>query len=95
MELDENKIDYEKISRHFEELNLDKFKNLNENLSLDGSSVSGGERQRMSIARGLYNNPELIVMDEPFSSVDPETRDIIVNFLTKNSCRENFNNFFS
>ena len=83
MELDENKIDYEKISRHFEELNLDKFKNLNENLSLDGSSVSGGERQRMSIARGLYNNPELIVMDEPFSSVDPETRDIIVNFLTK------------
>ena len=66
MELDENKIDYEKISRHIEELNLDKFKNLNENLSLDGSSVFGGEGQRMSIARGLYNNPELIVMDEPF-----------------------------
>lgn len=83
MELDENKINYERITKLFKELNLDKFKNLNENLSLDGSSVSGGERQRMSIARGLYNNPELIVMDEPFSSVDPETRDIIVDFLTK------------
>ena len=40
-------IDYEKF-QHFEELNFDKFKNLNENASLDGSSVSGGERQ-MSI----------------------------------------------
>ena len=83
MELDENKINYSRILQLFKELNLDKFKTLNENLSLDGSSVSGGERQRMSIARGLYNNPELIVMDEPFSSVDPETRDIIVNFLIK------------
>ena len=35
----------------------------------------------MSIARGLYSNPEVIIMDEPFSSVDPETRDIILNFL--------------
>lgn len=83
MELDENKIDYQKISKLFDELNLDKFKTLNANLSLDGSSVSGGERQRMSIARGLYSNPDIIVMDEPFSSVDPETRDIIVDFLTK------------
>ena len=42
---------------------------------------SGGERQGMSIARGLYNDPEVIIMDEPFSSVDDETRDIITNFL--------------
>ena len=68
----------------FKELRLNKFCDyLDQKLSLDGSSISGGERQRMSIARGLYNDPEVIIMDEPFSSVDDETRDIITNFLKK------------
>ena len=52
MELDENKIDYEKFHDIFEELNLDKFKNLSKNLSLDGSSVSGGERQECLLQEG-------------------------------------------
>ena len=84
MELNNENIDYEKISNLFKELRLNKFCDyLDQKLSLDGSSISGGERQRMSIARGLYNDPEVIIMDEPFSSVDDETRDIITNFLKK------------
>lgn len=49
--------------------------------------MSGGEQQRIDIARALLNNPKLILADEPTGNLDPDTRDEIMNLLF-NICKD-------
>ena len=49
--------------------------------------LSGGEQQRISIARALLNSPQLIVADEPTASLDVETADAIIKLLREISLR--------
>jgi cell division transport system ATP-binding protein len=51
------------------------------------SQLSGGEKQRIAIARAIINEPKIIIADEPTGNLDPETSNEILDILTKISAR--------
>lgn len=64
----------------------DKPQGLDEEISQGGTNVSGGQKQRLAIARALAKNPEILIFDDSFSALDFKTDAILrkeLNQLTK------------
>ena len=83
-------IDKKKINKAIEIANLsNKIKMLPDGLKTrvgnDGIKVSGGEKQRIAIARAIYKDPEILFLDEFTSAIDAQTEQEIIDKIEKNS----------
>lgn len=75
-----NDLDYEKIDKILREIKLDEkiasLENgldtyMNKDIYENATDLSLGQKQKLAIARCLYQNPDLIILDEPTASLDP------------------------
>ena len=58
-------------------------------LNRSARTLSGGEQQRLSLARALITNPKVLLLDEPLSMLDPETKRTIIRILKAIPARYN------
>ena len=86
-ELDESLIESHQIKTLLKKININfykKFQNkLNKQISYNSRNLSGGEKQRISIARGLFRGKKIIILDEVTSSLDLKNSNEIMNELIK------------
>ena len=85
--------DMEKIMTILKDLGLipfvDKLPNgLNTYIGENGASLSGGEKQRLAIARALYRDSEIIILDEATSSLDSESEKYVKNMIKELKSRK-------
>lgn len=84
--IDADKIDDERIWEALEEAQLKQFveelpEGLDTTIGDRGVRISGGQRQRLGIARALYYNPEILVFDEATSALDGDTETAVMEAI--------------
>ena len=58
---------------------------LEDKLNVPAKFLSGGEKQKLSLARALISNPSILLVDEPTSTIDPTTTLLIENMIREQS----------
>ena len=86
--LGENNINPHKVKESLIKANAFEFvdrlsEGIDEYIYDRGSRFSGGERQRLALARALYKNPEILIMDEPTSALDKNSEEKFITSLKK------------
>ena len=83
-------VDIERILDILEDLNLGDFVGENKDgqiktreISMDSTNISGGEKQRIAIARALYADSRVIVLDEPSSALDKISQNLLISAISK------------
>ncbi len=84
--IDGDKIDDRRIWEVLEEAQLKEFveelpEGLDTTIGDRGVRISGGQRQRLGIARALYHNPEILVFDEATSALDNDTEKAVMDAI--------------
>ena len=62
---------------------------LNEFFKKKTGELSSGQKNRISLAKALINDPEILLLDEPTASLDPETGDFVRSFIEHYSSKTN------
>lgn len=87
--LGDKNIDEEKVKKCLTDVDLlnELEKRLNENIYEYNNNLSGGQLQRIGIARAIYRDSDILIFDEPTSNLDPLSEQIVtktINSLKKN-----------
>lgn len=83
---DDENINYQRLDESIKKAKIKDFidslpDNLNTRIGENGHKISGGEKQRLCIARALYHEKKIIILDEPTSALDEENEKAIIDCI--------------
>lgn len=88
-----HKLGYTKDEIHTKLIDVSKLLHIDSLLKRYPASLSSGEKQRVGIARALIRDPDILLLDEPFSSLDDQLRNYLINEILEIQKKKKFNFF--
>jgi ATP-binding cassette subfamily C protein CydC len=81
LSLANNNASDDELEKALKQVGLDV--SLDATIGESGKNISGGQRTRLALACLVIQNPDIILLDEPTTGIDKETREFLIEFLTK------------